>query len=73
MSSEEEYRVLDLFYLKGSQALLRIAITIFSMMEESVLAADNFEEILMILGTFATDHKNITTKKLLTRFAGPIS
>lgn len=49
--------MLDLFYLKGSEALLRIAITVFQLMEDEVLAADSFEEIILILGSFGTDKK----------------
>lgn len=41
-------------------------------MEEAVLNAENFEDIVLILASFATD-KKISTKTLLNRFAGPIS
>lgn len=70
--SRTEYKVLDLFYLKGSQALLRVAITIIQMMEEEVLRAESFEEIVLILGSFGTG-KQVETQKLLRQFAGPIS
>lgn len=72
LPSQTEYRVLDLFYLKGSEALLRIAITVFQLMEDEVLAADSFEEIVLILGSFGTD-KKIGVQQLLKRFTGPIS
>ena len=41
-------------------------------MEEEVLKATAFEDIVLILGSFGTD-KKISTKELLRRFAGPIS
>lgn len=61
-----------MFFIKGSQALLRIAITVFALMEEEVLAAESFEEIVLILGSFGTD-KKIDVQTLLSRFTGPIS
>lgn len=41
-------------------------------MEEEVLKANAFEDIVLTLGSFGTD-KKISTNALLRRFAGPIS
>ena len=41
-------------------------------MEEEILRSNSFEEIIMILGSFATD-KKVGTTALMRRFAGPIS
>jgi len=41
-------------------------------MEEEVLAAESFEDIVLILGSFGTD-KKVGVQQLLKRFTGPIS
>ena len=49
---ETELLVWDLFFLKGSQVIFRIALTLFSMMEKEILQAEDMGSIFMIVDKF---------------------
>ncbi len=49
---ETELLVWDLFFLKGSQVIFRVALTLFSMMEKEILQAEDMGSIFMIVDRF---------------------
>jgi hypothetical protein len=49
---ETELLVWDLFFLKGSQVIFRVALTLFSMMEKEILQAEDMGSIFMIVDKF---------------------
>lgn len=49
---ETELLVWDLFFLKGSQVIFRVALTLFSMMEKEILEAEDAGSIFMIVDRF---------------------
>jgi len=49
---ETELLVWDLFFLKGSQVVFRVALTLFSLMESEILKAEDMGSIFMIVDSF---------------------
>jgi hypothetical protein len=49
---EAELLVWDLFFVKGSYVVFRVALTVMELMQKEVLKLDRFDDILMLLTTF---------------------
>lgn len=59
---ETEYLVWDLFMVKGSVVLFRVALTILYMMQELMMQDDSLENVMLVLQTFCP---TVTSRVLL--------
>ena len=62
--------VWDLFFLKGVRVLLRVALTVFSIVEQDCLEFDRFDEVLMHIQEFVLNE--LDPASLLNNFAQEI-
>jgi hypothetical protein len=46
---DAEFRILDLFFIEGINELLRIALTIISLMEEELLQTEDMAKLQQII------------------------
>lgn len=63
--------VWDLFFLKGVRVLLRVALTVFSIVEQDCLEFDRFDEVLMHIQEFVLNE--LDPASLLNNFAQEIT
>lgn len=49
---DAELAVWDLFLIKGVSVLFRVALTLFELMQDDILAADDYGDIYMIVDKF---------------------
>lgn len=63
---EVELLVWDLFFVKGSYVVFRVALTVMELMQKEVLKLDKFDDILMLLTTFC---QRISRKVLVDNLA----
>jgi hypothetical protein len=62
---DAELAVWDLFLIKGSSVLFRVAITLFQLMQDDILAANDYGDIYMIIDKFGqTVNKEALLSKL---------
>jgi hypothetical protein len=59
---ETEYLVWDLFFVKGSVVIFRVALTILQMMQDEIIADDSYDNVMIVISSFAS---KVTRKDLL--------
>jgi hypothetical protein len=52
LDTETEYLVWDLFFVKGSIVIFRVALTILELMQVDILRATTFNEVVTVISTF---------------------
>jgi hypothetical protein len=67
MPQDTEYLVWDLFFLKGSVVLFRVAMTILKLMHDSIAANDSYENIMSTISSLS--RTKVTRQVLLKNLA----
>lgn len=52
LSLESELTVWDFFFIEGASVMFRVAITIFALMQDEILQANDYGDIYMIMDKF---------------------
>jgi hypothetical protein len=60
---ETEYLVWDLFMVKGSVVIFRVALTILQMMQSAILVNPSYDNVMMVLSSFCKE--KVTCKALM--------
>lgn len=70
LETETEYVVWDLFFIKGSQVIFRVALTVLEWMQDQILECDNFGDFYMLITTHPL---SFTREDLLTGLVQGVS
>lgn len=71
LPEDTEYLVWDLFFIKGSQVLFRVALTVLELMQDEILKADDFKQIYDIIDQFGKE--KVDKHTLLSHLAGKVT
>lgn len=63
LHEDTEFAIWDLFFIKGSTVIFRVALTILELMQEEIMNCDNYGDFYMVMNNFP---KTIDRKTLLT-------
>lgn len=63
LHEDTEFAIWDLFFIKGSTVIFRVALTILELMQEEIMNCDNYGDFYMVMNDFP---KTIDRETLLT-------
>ena len=69
LHEDTEFAIWDLFFIKGSTVIFRVALTMLELMQDEIMNCDNYGDFYMVMNDFP---KTIDRETLLKNFVSGI-